>query len=129
MRNIRAEIPTDPAASAYIHFANGVRAFYNSLKIDLPGSQTELVCEDGRIEVSDRGVTVIRGSSHLAWSKTTLVPEDYMHTHQLGAVAELVHLLEHGGELVSPAQEARKTVQIMLAMLKSHELGNVRVDL
>ena len=32
---------TDPAASAYIHFANGVRAFYNSLKIDLPGSQTE----------------------------------------------------------------------------------------
>jgi UDP-N-acetylglucosamine 3-dehydrogenase len=120
---------TDPAASAYIHFANGVRAFYNSLKVDFPGSQLELICEAGRIEVSDRDLGVIRGTSNLEWAKTTVVPGDYMYSYQLGAVAELVHLLEHGGELVSSAREARKTLEIILAMLKSHELGNVRINL
>lgn len=120
---------TDPAASVYIHFANGVRAFYNSVKIEMPGSQHELICEQGRIEVSDREICVIKGTSHFEWSRTTVVPDDYMATFQLGAVAELIHVLEHGGELVSPGHESRKTLEIMLAILKSHQLGNVRVNL
>ena len=120
---------TDPAASVYIHFANGVRAFYNSVKIEMPGSQHELICEKGRIEVSDREICVITGTSHYEWSRTTVVPDDYMATFQLGAVAELIHVLEHGGELVSPGHESRQTLEIMLAILKSHQLGNVRVNL
>lgn len=125
----RRDPSLDPAASAYIHFSNGVRAFYNSLKVAMLGSQTELHCDDGRVEISERGATVIRGTSHAAWSSATLVPDHYMYERQLGAVAELVHVLEHGGLLVSPAREARKTLQIILAMLKSHKRGNVRVDL
>ncbi len=119
---------TDPAASAYIHFANGVRAFYNSVKIQLPGLQFELTCERGRLEVSDRGLTVIRGDSHHEWSRTHLLPGEYQYSYQLAAVAELIHCLEHGGQLVSPGREARKTLAVMLAMLKSHQLGNRRVD-
>ncbi len=120
---------TDPAATAYIHFANGVRALYNSLKIEMPGSQFDLTCERGRIEVSDRSLELIRAPSHYEWSRGSLPPGEFMQAQQLGAVAELIHLLEAGGELVSPAEEARKTLEIMLAMLKSHERGNVRVDL
>lgn len=120
---------TDPAASAYIHYANGVRAFYNSVKMDMPGSQFELICDDGRIEVSDRGGTLIRGISHYEWARSEIVPGDYMFAYQSGAVAELVHVLEHGGELVSPGSAARRSLEIMLAMLRSHQLGNVRVDL
>ena len=120
---------TDPSASAYIHFANGVRAFYNSYKVDFAGSQIELTCDGGRIEVSDREVVVIRGDTHLGWSRTALVPDDYAATYQAGAVAELIHVLENGGQLVSPGRESRKTLEIMLAMLKSHEAGNKRVDL
>ncbi|MCB0114184.1 MAG: Gfo/Idh/MocA family oxidoreductase [Caldilineaceae bacterium] len=120
---------TDPAATAYIYYANGVRAFYNSLKVDMPGSQFELICDDGRIEVSDRGATLIRGLSHYEWARSEIVPGDFMFAYQSGAVAELVHVLENGGELISTGQEARKTVEVMLAMLRSHELGNVRVDL
>jgi len=120
---------TDPAASAYIHFANGVRAYYNSLKISMPGSQFELVCDKARIEVSDRGVTVIQGDSHTEWAKVALPVDDYMYTYQLAALAELIQVLERGGDLISPAREARKTLEILLAMLKSHELGNVRVNL
>jgi predicted dehydrogenase len=120
---------TDPAASAYIHFANGVRAYYNSLKVPMPGSQFELLCDHARLEVSDRGLTVIRAGSHSEWARANLPSEDYMHTYQLAAVDELIQVLEQGGALVSPAQEARKTLAIMLGMLKSHQLGNVRVNL
>lgn len=120
---------TDPSASAYIHFANGVRAFYNSVKTDLLGNPVELICQDGRVDVSDNGITVTRSLPSRLWSTTTLVPDDYFATHQLGAVAELIDVLERGGELVSPAREARKALEIMLGILASHEQGNKRVKL
>ncbi len=121
---------TDPAANAYIHFANGVQAYYNSVKSAFTGSQFELVCDDARIEISDRQATLIRSTGHTEWSYMSLVPpQDFALTHQAGAVAELVHVLEHGGQLVSSGREARKTLDIMLAILKSHTQGNVRVNL
>ncbi len=120
---------TDPAASAYIHFTNGVRAFYNALKVDFTGSQFELVCEKGRVEVSDRGLEVLQAGTHGSWTRAHIPTANYMQSFQLGAIAELIHVLEHGGDLIAPASEARKTLAIMLAMLKSHELGNVRVTL
>jgi predicted dehydrogenase len=120
---------TDPAASAYIHFANGVRAYYNSIKIPMPGSQFDLTYENGRLEVSDRGLTLIRGLSHTEWSYSNIHTSDYMFSYQSAAVAELIDCLETGKPLVSTGREARKTLEIMLAMLKSHQLGNVRVDL
>lgn len=120
---------TDPAATAYIHYTNGVRAIYHSMKVTMPGSQFELLCDKGRIEVSDRELVLIRGESHYAWSRTTLPAGEYLQTHQLGAVAELIQVLENGGELISPAPAARQAVAVMLAMLKSHAEGNVRVNL
>lgn len=119
---------TDPAATAYIHFANGVRGIYNSVKVAMPGSQFDLLCDKARLEVSDRGLTIIQGGAH-GWSRTDVPVEDFMHTFQLAAVDELIQVLERGGTLVSPAREARKALAIMLGMLKSHASGNVRVDL
>ena len=120
---------TDPAATAYIRYANGVRAIYHSVKVPMPGSQFEILCEKGRIEVSDRELVLIRGESNAVWSRSTIPAGEYLQTHQLGAVAELIHVLEEGGELISPGATARQAIEIMLAMLKSHAAGNVRVDL
>ena len=120
---------TDPAASAYIRFANGVRAYYNSIKVPMPGSQFDLTFDNGRLEVSDRGLTLIRGINHYEWSYANIPAGEYMFTHQLAAVAELIDSLENGTPLVSSAREARKTLEIMLAILKSHHQGNVRVNL
>jgi hypothetical protein len=52
-----------------------------------------------------------------------------MFSYQLAAVAELVDALETGRPLVSTGREARKALEIMLAMLKSHHNGNIRVNL
>jgi predicted dehydrogenase len=119
---------TEPFASAYIRFDNGVRAFFNSYKVDFPGSQFALTCEDGRIEISDQSARLIRGRSHFEWSTSTILSGGYAMERQTAAVAELIQVLEHGGELVSPAREARKTVELMLGILKSHHSGNSRID-
>jgi len=119
---------SEPFASAYIHFDNGVRAFYNAFKTDFPGSQQSLTCEKGRIEISDHGACLIRGKSYLGWEVHDIVTDSYLAERQLAAVTELINVLENGGELVSPAREARKALEIMLGILKSHRKGNVRVD-
>ena len=56
-----------------------------------------------------------------------MVPANYMHQFKAGFVPEIVDVLENGGSLVSPAKEARKTLEIMLGILKSHHAGNSRV--
>ena len=44
-------------------------------------------------------------------------------------IEELIGVIENGGELLSPASEAKKVVEIIVGFLKSQERGNVRVDL
>ena len=118
----------DPYASAYIRFDNGVRAFYNAYKVNYPGSQFSLTCEDGRIEISDRGASLIRSRSHYESTTSPILSGKYAMENQTAAVGELIRALEEGGDLVSPAREARKTVEIMMGILKSHHGGNCRVD-
>ena len=118
----------DPYASAYIRFDNGVRAFYNAYKVNYPGSQFALTCEDGRIEISDRNASLIRSRSHYESSTSPILAEKYAMENQTAAVGELIRVLEEGGDLVSPAREARKTVEVMMGILKSHHGGNCRVD-
>ena len=90
----------------------------------------QLTCENGRLHLSDRNMRVIRAASHYQWEESDVVTEPHMYTHQLGAVAELVTALK--GEDVSlscPPKEARKALELVIAMLKSHTEGNRRVDL
>ncbi len=119
---------TEPSASAYIRFSKGIRAFYNGYKVKFPASQFILICEDGKLEVSDRGAQIIRGSSHLNLDYSPLLPESYMLQQKGALVAELIHVLEHGGDLVSPGCDARMTLELLLGILKSHENGNNRVN-
>ena len=120
----------EPYASAYLRFEGGVRAFFNSYKTRFPGSQISITCDEGRIEVSDRGGRVIRGDSHWSWSAGEMHVGSYRYERQLAAVQELIHVLEHPGTpLVSSGLEARRTLEIILAMLASHTGGNVRVAL
>jgi len=120
---------TDPFASAYVYFDNGVRAFYNCRKTTFGGTKYSLTCDGGRIEISDQKFEVITQRESRWWSHAEVPIDHYMATKQSGAVAELVHVLENDGELVSPGREARKTLQIMLGVLDSHHTGNIRVDL
>lgn len=120
---------TDPAASAYIHFVNGVRAYFSSIKTKANRYQLELVCDEGLVEVSDVGVNVVTNVTPTEWSISARFADEYLAEYQLGALEEVLRALEHGGELICSGREARKTVEIALAILKSHQLGNQRVNL
>jgi UDP-N-acetylglucosamine 3-dehydrogenase len=116
----------EPYASSYLRLEDGVRAFYNSYKTEFPGSQVTITCDAGRLEVSDRGGRVIRSDM----SASELQTGSYRFERQLAAVHELIHVLENPGtELVSSGHEARRTLEIILAMLASHTNGNKRIDL
>jgi predicted dehydrogenase len=119
----------EPAASAYVHFANGIRAFYNGAKTAYPAIKLELYCENGHIEISDQGAYLTCATPRGRLATSPIVANPYSATMQLAAVAELVQILEQGGQLISSAQEARKSLEIMLSILTSHAKGNARVDL
>jgi predicted dehydrogenase len=120
---------SEPSASAYIHFANGVRAQLNLVKTRVITLGFELACDDGLIRVSDLGLSVVKSDSHGEPWSSPILAQAYAVEFQLAAVAELIRVLEHGGELVSPARDARNALEIMLAMLRSHQVGNARVNL
>ena len=116
---------TDPGSSGYIHFKNGVRAFVNCSKGQLPGVRYEIIGETGWIEHDGDTVTVRRPIG-----KSERLPQaQYTVSGIAGIMAELIRVIEHGGELICPGQEGKKVVEILVAFLKSQELGNTRVNL
>ena len=120
----------DPSASAYIKFANGVRAHYISEKThDYLGNSFELTCEKGRIIVTDTSCKIVRAGSNRVLTTSDAELPQYVAEWELGAVSEIVHVLENGGELVSSAHDARRTLQVMLGILKSQELANCPVSM
>lgn len=119
----------EPSASGYIHFANGVRAFYESGKFTSTPAHFMLIGDGGRMEVTDQQILVTRLDEAGKWSSETLsVPlegDQMLRT----ALDELINCVEAGGEPTSSARSARQTLEVLLAMLQSHARGNVRVDL
>lgn len=113
----------DPFASAYIRYTKGIRVFLNSYKTTMPGWQMQITCDTGRLELSDRCARLIRPRSHYDWPVSDLDVSTCLYTHQLGAIDELVKALEEGSELVCSGEEARKALEIALAIMQSHVLG------
>jgi len=115
---------TEPAATGYIHYANGVRAFYAGLK-ETPGDfRLEIVGQDGRVLVNRQKAEIYKGDSC-----EQIQIETWPKTGIPAGIEELVKLLNEGGEPISPGQEAMKTVEIMIGFLESQRRGNARVNI
>ena len=117
---------TEPSASGYIHFANGVRGFFtggSKVSAD-PKFRCEIVGTTGTIDVGREGAVLVRGVER----EKIRAPEWPVSGIPAG-VQELVRLVDEGGHPVSPAKDAHRVVEIMIGFLESQRLGNVRVDL
>lgn len=114
----------DPSASAYIRYDKGLRVFLNIYKTAMPGWQMQVTCDAGRLELSDRSARVIQPHSHYDWPTSDLDVGSYLYTHQLGAVNELVQAIEGRSELTCSGTEARKALEITLAIMQSHVRGS-----
>ncbi|MEM3028378.1 MAG: Gfo/Idh/MocA family oxidoreductase [Candidatus Bathyarchaeia archaeon] len=119
---------TEPGALAYIHFKNGVRAFYNGTRPSVPDFSLELMGSEGRIHVDDAGLelyTLDSKSGGLVHRTVRL--EAYMKSGIVAAIEELIELMEKGGYGISDGREARKALEIIIAMLESQRRGNSKV--
>lgn len=119
----------EPSACGYIHYANGVRAFYESGKITSPAALFTLVCDKGRLEVSDQQITLTRLDSAGSWQSQPLPASTGGEQMLRSALNELLICVERGGKPTSSGESARKTLEVLLAMLQSQARGNVRVNL
>ena len=75
---------------------------------------------------SESTTKVVR--SAVASHSHTLHPIQYQVQGLAATYAEMIDIVENGGTGVSTAVEARKTLQIMLGFLESHQQGNRLVD-
>lgn len=117
---------TEPSASGYIHFANGVRGFFagGSKAAAGPKFKCEIVGTTGYVDIGRENALLIRGNER----EEIQTPEWPVSGIRAG-VQELVRLVDGGGQPVSPAKDAHRVVEIMVGFLESQRLGNVRVDL
>ena len=115
----------DPGGSGYIHFKNGVRAFINASKGQMPTTILQIIGETGQIDVNRNSVTLHKGPGQ----SEQLALDLHMKTDISACIEELIRVMERGGELISPPSEGKRVVEIIVGFLKSQEKGNVRVDL
>jgi predicted dehydrogenase len=124
------EPESEPGASGFIMYANGVRGFFNGTKGTYDGVEWDVTGSDGRIRIN--------GMTAELWGKeqgtgvqicrpfpATMVMKGAIQ----GAFEEIIDILEHGGTPRSTARDARMTVAVLLGMLASQQRGNALIPL
>lgn len=121
---------SEPGASAYIQFANGVRGFYNGTKGTFTNAEWDIVGSTGRIRISGTVAELWTTEAGTGQQVSRPFPASMvMKGALLGAFEELIRVLEHGGQTRSTPRDARMTVEILIAMLASQQQGNRLVQL
>ncbi len=123
------ESDSEPGATGYVLFRNGVRALYNGTKTTMYDFSLDLIGPRGRIHVTDSGALLTTTDSDSGEAVTRhLVSERYQDRDLVAAWQELIDVVEQGSTSVSSAREARKTLQIIFGFLRSHRDGSRLVD-
>src|SRR5262249_20135083 len=114
---------TDPGASAYVHFENGLRAFVSASKGTLGNFELDLVGERGRIRLGTHVAELIRPDGEERLVTASLHRPRTSRADAVAAVANLIDLVEGNGEELSTGQDARRVLSILLAILQSSAAG------
>ncbi len=122
---------SEPGAHGYIHFSNGVRGVYigGPKTTPPPKVRFEVVGTDGYLTVN----------ATIAGTRCTLTKDEQTSLLELGeegagpgiglSVQDVIHAVDEGRAPLCPGSVAKKVVDVMLGILESQRLGNVRVDL
>lgn len=116
----------EPGVNAYLAYDNGVRGFLGGFKKAVQQVNVELIGSKGRIMVNDQGATELI-PTELGLSATPIVPRGTVQGQE-AALRDLIRAIETGEPVQSPPREARKTVAVIEAILRSQAAGNRRVE-
>ena len=117
---------TEPSVSGYIHFANGVRAFYagGSKTTPAPKFRLEIVGTTGYILINNEEAIIHRDNA-----SDRIIPPEWSVEGIPAGVQELVRLVDEGGTPVSSAKDGHKVVEIIIGFLESQRRGNAKVTI
>ena len=120
------EPKTEPAASGYIHFANGVRGYYagGSKNTPAPNFRLEIVGTEGYVLIDNEKATLEKDGA----SQPITAPAWEVEGIPAG-VQELVHIVAEGGESSSSGRDGHKVVEIMIGFLESQRRDNGKITI
>lgn len=127
---------TEPGASGYIHFRNGVRAFYNGSKgafsKGLKGAtgsyfEIDLQGESGRICIGDQIAELWTVGAGHGLARQPLPQTIAMKAPMVTAIEDLIALIESDGDGTAGLRAGRLTLEILLGMLASASRGSEKV--
>lgn len=115
---------SEPGASAYIEFDNGVRGFFNGTKGRIGWTEWDVLGTAGRLRINPSTAELwtldeATGELVLRPFPATMVMTGAVE----GAYRELFAALRQGGPLRSTARDGRQVVALIEAMLASHQRG------
>jgi predicted dehydrogenase len=121
---------SEPGATAFIQFANGVRGLYNGTKGTFANVEWDVVGSAGRIRISGTVAELWTTEKGTGEQVSRPFPAAMIMKGGIqGALEELICVLEHGGKTRSTPREARQTVEVLLGMLASQQQGNRLISL
>ncbi len=121
---------SEPGASAYIRFGNGVRGFYNGTKGSPSHNEWDIAGSKGRIRISPSVTELWTLDEATGEMVLRPFPAGMVMTGAIqGAYLELIDALENGTTVRSTPRDARHTVSLLIGMLASHQAGGQLVEL
>ena len=120
---------SEPGASGFILFENGVRALYGGTTSTFEMFSLQLSGPEGEIYITDDSAHLTTGNRPLGEGQSQpLLPTEYQVQGLTAAYEELIDNIEDGGTGMSSGREARKALQIIFAFLNSQQEGSRMVD-
>jgi len=116
---------TEPGGYAHVVFRNGVRGYLGGAKALPAGEALQLLGATGRIVIDVEGARIITAGPDGALVRR-LTPR-FTRSGMAAAVADLVASHRAGRPPASPPRDARRSVALTDAILRSQARGNVRV--
>ena len=120
------EPKTEPAASGYIHFANGVRGYYagGSKNTPAPNFRLEIVGTEGYVLIDNEKASLEKDGT-----SQPITPPQWEVEGIPAGVQELVRIVAEGGESSSSGRDGHKVVEIMIGFLESQRRDNGKITI
>ncbi|HWV36118.1 MAG TPA: Gfo/Idh/MocA family oxidoreductase, partial [Thermomicrobiales bacterium] len=120
---------SEPGASAYIEFENGVRGFYNGTKGKIGLTEWDILGTAGRIRINPSTAELWTLDAETGELVLRPFPATLLMTGAIqAAYEELFDVLANGGHTRSTPRDARQTLSVIDAILRSNHAGGMLTD-
>ncbi|MGB3328879.1 MAG: Gfo/Idh/MocA family oxidoreductase [Thermomicrobiales bacterium] len=117
---------SEPGATAYIEYANGIRGIYNGEKGTFGLTEWDILGTEGRIRINAGFADYWTREAATGELVQRPFPATLLMTGAIqAAYEELVAALQSGGTIRSTARDARQTLGVIEAILRSNQTGQL----